>query len=79
MMTKAKTPRTWEEVKRHPAVEYVEVNATDDVRYWVYLREGFTAASDPLGQLTQGNGRTVREAIEDVFPVSQDTPPKNRA
>jgi len=64
------TPRNWDQVKRHPAVEYVEVLHGEEARYWIYLREGFFASSDPLGQLTIGNGSTIREAIEDTFPVT---------
>ena len=62
-------PRTWAEVKRHPAVDDVDFFPNEDVRYWIYLRDGFIACSDPLGRIHQGNGHTVREAIDDVFPV----------
>lgn len=63
-------PKTWADVARHPAVFCVEKLLGEDVRYWIYLKDGYTAASDP-GSIHHGNGRTVREAIEDVFPVRE--------
>jgi hypothetical protein len=61
-------PKTWAQVKRHEAVASVEVLPGEEVKYWIYLKPGFSAAADP-GNIHQGNGRTVAEAIADVFPV----------
>jgi len=63
------TPRTWQEVRNHPAVDDVNVNPSHYVRYWIYLKGGYSAAADPHN-IHQGNGVTVREAIKDVFPVT---------
>lgn len=62
-------PKTLAQVKRHPAVESVSIRPDEEVRYWIYLRVGFCAASDPAGRIHQGNGRTLKEAIADTFPV----------
>jgi hypothetical protein len=65
-------PRTWAEVQQHPAVSETEVWEGEECKYWVFLRNGYTAASEP-GLLHQGNGRTIREVIGDVFPVQRCT------
>jgi len=67
-MSKSRIPRTWAQVACHPAVAEVVHLPGDEVKYWIYLRSGWTAASDP-GQVHMGNGCTVRQAIDDVFPV----------
>ena len=64
------TPRTWEEVKNHPAVDDVEITPFEDVRYWIYLAGGYSAAADPHA-IHSGNGYTIREAINDTFPVTK--------
>lgn len=61
------TPRTWQEVKNHPAVDAVEIMG-DEVKYWIYLTHGYSASNDPHNT-HQGNGFTIRDAIEDTFPV----------
>lgn len=68
MTSVSSTPRTWKQVQDHPAVESVEYTPGDDVKYWIYLRSGFSIAMDP-GSVHTGNGATIREAILDTFPV----------
>lgn len=68
-MQVATKPRTWQQVQDHPAVSDVEVWPNEESKYWIYLKTGYDAASDPGAGLHQGNGATIREAIEDVFPV----------
>jgi len=63
------TPRNWDQVKRHPAVDYVEVQPGEEARYWIYLREGFIASGALSVPRAVGNGSTIREAIEDTFPA----------
>lgn len=62
-------PRTWKQVRNHPAVESVENLPDEDVRYWIHLKPGFSAAGDP-GHIHSGNGATIAEAIADTFPVT---------
>ena len=70
-MTKTTNPKTWQQVKQHEAVASVEVSPGEEVKYWIYLRPGYSAANDQGGAIHQGNGRTISEAINDVFPVYQ--------
>lgn len=63
-------PKTWAQVKAHPAVEEVSVEPNEENVYWIYLKPGWSAASDP-GLVHLGNGPTVAEAIRDTFPVSK--------
>ena len=58
-------PRTRKQVMAHPAVAHCDYEPSEDVKWWIYLKDGFSAASDPGAR----NGRTLREAIDDVFPV----------
>ena len=62
------TPRTRKQVEAHPAVDRVDYEPTEDAKWWIYLKDGHSAAADP-GNIHQGNGRTLKEAIDDVFPV----------
>jgi hypothetical protein len=62
-------PRSWAQVKTHPAVQAVEVWPSEESKYWIYLKDEYIAASDPIGGIQQGTGRTIREAINDTFPV----------
>lgn len=64
----SRKPRTWAEVQAHPAVQEVEVWPNEECKYWIFLHSGWTASSDP-GLVHQGHGGTVREAIDDVFPI----------
>lgn len=62
------TPKTRAQVERHPAVAGVKYVAGEEYPWWIYLNAGWTASNDP-GQTHQGNGRTLKAAIADVWPI----------
>ena len=63
-------PKTRKQVENHPAVAEVEHLPGEDCPWWIYLKDGWTASNDPHST-HQGNGRTLREAIDDVWPIQK--------
>lgn len=63
------TPKTRRQLEAHPAVEAVEHTGDPDAPWWIYLADGWYAANDPLEGSQCGSGRTLRDAINDTFPV----------
>jgi hypothetical protein len=56
-------------VEADPRYDSYEFCEGEEYPHRLYLAKGWKSASDPMGEVHQGNGRTVQECREDARPI----------